>query len=123
MRNPIEIIQDCFDALSKEEGIQIVDKISTSIENYIQCWIISTEIPTSSGVKDIDLHIGFTENFPYVLPDVYFLDTTYDYFPHIGYSDRKLCLWEDNVTYDDTEYISLTRECVKKSETLDRSQC
>ena len=118
MRNPIEIIQDCFDALSKEELIQIVDKISTSIENYIQCWIISTEIPTSSGVKDIDLHIGFTENFPYVLPDVYFLDTTYDYFPHIGYSDRKLCLWEDNVTYDDTDYISLTRECVKKAKRL-----
>lgn len=118
MLNPIEIIQDCFDALSKEEGIQIVDKISTAREKYIQCWVISTEIPTSSGVKDIDLHIGFTEHFPYILPDVYFLDTKYDYFPHIGYDDRKLCLWEDDVTYDDTECISLVRECIKKAKRL-----
>ncbi|MBR8769614.1 hypothetical protein IX326_000809 [Porphyromonas levii] len=118
MLNPIEIIQDCFDALSKEEGIQIVDRISTAREKYIQCWVISTEIPTSSGVKDINLHIGFTEHFPYILPDVYFLDTKYDYFPHIGYDDRKLCLWEDDVIYDDTECISLVRECIKKAKRL-----
>ena len=56
----------------------------------------------------------FEFSFPYSWPDVYFLDEQFDYLTHIGYDDRKLCLFPDEAMVNPQkpmEMIDCTLKC------------
>ena len=87
-------------------------------DHYVQKWHIVTEIEYELKCRDINLYVGITPNFPYVLPDIYFLETEFDYFPHIDYKSRKLCLFEDEVILDTTKPEEIIFDCIKQAKRL-----
>jgi hypothetical protein len=46
------------------------------------------------------------------------MDTKWDYFPHIDYENRKLCLFEDIVTFNVQEPSLITRDCLKQAKSI-----
>lgn len=86
--------------------------------HYVKCWKLVTEILNGGSVIEIILHMGFEDNFPYVLPDIYYLDTTYDYLPHIDHQTRKLCYFEDGITYNTSNCSDIVRDCIHKAKRL-----
>ena len=112
-------IEDCFALLSKEENLEWVDCIpSIPKSNYIKCWKLITEILIGDSVAEIELWIGFDKHFPYILPDFYFLETKYDFFPHINHSTRKLCYIEDGASYDINKSSDILRNCIHRAKRL-----
>lgn len=52
------------------------------------------------------------------MPDIYFFDKQFDYFPHIDYANRKLCLFEEDVIVDTTAPLQLVKNCIKRAKKL-----
>ena len=114
-----ELINNCFNEISKVEDVFLVDSIPTKTRSfYVECWKVHTCISVSSMAEKIELYIGFTSAFPYECPEVYYFDTKYDYIPHIDYFSRKLCLFEDGSTYSPNEPVALLHNCIKKAKQL-----
>lgn len=119
MRNLSDILIDCFNKVKTENFVEAVSCIPTlKYDHYVQKWHIVTEIEYELRCRDIELYVGITPNFPYVLPDIYFLDTEFDYFPHIDYKSRKLCLFEDEVLLDTTKPEDIIFDCIKQAKRL-----
>ena len=114
----IREIENCFAEISKAENLEWVDSIPSVPKHYAKCWKLITEILRDNHVEEIELMIGFQDNFPYILPDIYFFDDKYDYIPHIDHKTRKLCYVEDGVTYDVTHIVDVLRDCIKKAKRL-----
>jgi hypothetical protein len=101
-----------------EEIHRLPPSAQTGTATYGRCWHVSTEILVDGLAHSIDLYFGFPKTFPFSLPDVYFTDTKWDYFPHIDYNNRKLCLFEDIVTYDVKRPGLITRDCLKQAKSI-----
>lgn len=100
MRDVTDILQECFINLQLTEDVTKVNvkKVLTSplvAAKYIECWEVKPLISVSGMAKRITLYMCFDSSFPYSWPDIYFIDKQYDYLAHIGYDDRKLCLFPD----------------------------
>ena len=119
MRNLTDILINCFNKVKTENFVEAVSCIPTlKNDHYVQKWHIVTEIEYELRCCDIDLYVGIGPNFPYVLPDIYYLDTEFDYFPHIDYESRKLCLFEDEVLLDTTKPENIIFDCLKQAKQL-----
>ena len=119
MRNLTDILINCFNKVKTENFVEAVPCIPTlKNDHYVQKWHIVTEIEYELKCRDINLYVGITPNFPYVLPDIYFLETEFDYFPHIDYKSRKLCLFEDEVILDTTKPEEIIFDCIKQAKRL-----
>lgn len=114
-----EILKHCFDEISKEEDVDLVESIPTNPQySYAKCWKLTTYVSIKSVSEKIELYIGFSHTFPFKTPDIYYFDTQYDYFPHIDYTSRKLCYLEDGTTYTPNAPIILLRKCISKAKRL-----
>jgi len=112
-------IEDSFAVLSKEENLEWVDFIpSVPNVHYVKCWKLVTEIINEGSVCEITLYIGFHEYFPFELPDIYYIDNTYDYLPHINHQTRKLCYFEDGITYATVNSSDVLRDCIHNAKRL-----
>jgi hypothetical protein len=101
-----------------EEISSLPSSTKAGTDKYARCWLIRTEILVDGLAHSVSLHFGFPKTFPYSLPDVYFMDTKWDYFPHIDYENRKLCLFEDIVTFNVQEPSLITRDCLKQAKSI-----
>jgi hypothetical protein len=119
MHNVIDILQDCLIRLQQTENVVQVEarKILPNLNiatKYIDCWEIKPVITVQSIAKRITLYMCFDSSFPYSWPDIYFLDKQFDYLTHIGYDDRKLCLFPDEAMVNPKkpmEMIDCTLKC------------
>ena len=119
MHNLTDILINCFNKVKTENFVEALPCIPTlKNDHYVQKWHIVTEIEYELKCRDINLYVGITPNFPYVLPDIYFLETEFDYFPHIDYKSRKLCLFEDEVILDTTKPEEIIFDCIKQAKRL-----
>lgn len=114
-----DILDMVFNEVLKEDFVEVIPSIpNRKTEKYAVCWRLVTEIEISQRSAEIELHIGFSDKFPYVLPDIYFLDKQYDYFPHIDYGNRKLCLFEEDAIIDAAAPLQVLRSCVRQAKKL-----
>ena len=100
MRDVTDILQECFINLQLTEDVTKVNvkEVLTSplvAAKYIECWEVKPLISAHGVAKRITLYMCFDSSFPYSWPDIYIIDKQYDYLAHIGYDDRKLCLFPD----------------------------
>lgn len=108
-----------FNEVLKEDFVEIIPNIPNMKNgNYSVCWRILTEVEISHKSTEIELFLGFSEKFPYILPDIYFFDKQYDFFPHIDYESRKLCLFEEDIIIDTTAPLQLTKSCIRQARKL-----
>ena len=124
MHNTLSILNECFKILSSTEYLE---RVSVSVlpkcrqEKYLEVWRLTTEIDISDCAEDIIFYVAFLESFPYEIPDIYYLDTKYDYLPHIGYEDRKLCLYDNGICYDIEQPELVIRACIKQAKNIIKS--
>ena len=119
LSNIDQILDECFAQLSKVESVCIDQDFIKEHREYIQAWKVTTTISIRGAVaENISFIIAFKNTFPYSLPNVYYLDTKYDYFPHIDYNNRKLCLFDDNIILDTENPYELIRAVIKRSKLI-----
>lgn len=118
LHNFDEILNECFAYLSRTEN---VEKEKTPVKEiskaYRTLWKIDTEISLHDKCHPVVFHMGFTDSFPYELPDVYCLDIEFGQIPHIE-SNHKLCLYEEGVSYDESQYCVLAHEVLRRAKQL-----
>lgn len=116
MHNYSSILQTCFDKIFEQDFVEVIPNIpNIKKEKYVQCWHIKTEVDIQGMSNNIDLYVGIPNSFPYVIPDFYYFDSQYDYFPHIDYQNRKLCIFEENLVLN-VEYPELIiLSCLKQA--------
>lgn len=95
------ILADCLSQLQQvdrvsEEDVKKVLPQKVISDKYISCWKVEPVITIKDNAKRITLFMCFYPSFPYSWPEVYLLDKQFDYIAHIGYDDRKLCLFTDD---------------------------
>lgn len=95
------ILADCFSQLQQvervfEEDAKKVLPPEVICDKYISCWKVEPVITIKNKAKRITLFMCFHPSFPYSWPEVFLLDKQFDYLAHIGYDDRKLCLFTDD---------------------------
>jgi hypothetical protein len=100
MRDVTDILQECFLYLQQTEDVTKVNvtqvlPVRQVAAKYIECWEIKPVISAHGVAKRITLYMCFDSSFPYSWPDIYIIEKQYDYLAHIGYDDRKLCLFPD----------------------------
>lgn len=111
-----KILDECFAQLSKVEEVCIDQDFIKKHSGYIQAWKVTTTISIREAVaEDISFVLAFKSTFPYSLPNVYYFDTKYDYFPHIDYNNRKLCLFDNSIIINTEEPYELIRTVLKRS--------
>lgn len=114
-----EILNDCFTQLSKVEDVCIHNYFVKEHKEYIQAWRLTTTISIRDAVaEDIIFILGFKNTFPYTLPDIYYYDKRYDYFPHIDYNNRKLCLYNENIVFSTSNPYQLIRAIIKRAKQI-----
>lgn len=120
MRKELQkILDNCFAQLSKTDEVCLNESFLNSHHRYVQAWTINTTISLNNSIaEDISFIIAFKETFPYTIPDIYYLDTRYDYFPHIDYNNRKLCLFEDDIVFHTEEPYKLIRCAIKQAKKI-----
>lgn len=113
------ILNEIFDEVFMEDFVEIIPNIPNVKEGrYSVCWRLVTEIEISHKSTDITLFLGFAEKFPYILPDIFFFDKQFDYFPHIDYTNRKLCLFEEDAIIDNSGPLQLVKSCIRQAKKL-----
>lgn len=116
MHNISKILDFCFHEVQLTDFVEVIPRIPIAKSvNYYQCWHIITEISVNNSITEIDLYVGFSKEFPYALPEFYFVDHQYDYFPHIDYENRKLCLYEDGVIFNTENPQNIVSDCIKQA--------
>lgn len=101
------------------ESVQRIDSAPVPSCHTYCCWIkIITEIEIRDMATSIELFMAFPYPIPFQLPDIYFVNTEYDPIPHIGYDDRKLCLFEDGTSFSPNDYPAISLECLRKAKKL-----
>ena len=102
-----------------EDFVEIIPNIPNVKEGrYSVCWRLVTEIEISHKSTEISLFLGFAEKFPYILPDIFFFDKQFDYLPHIDYTNRKLCLFEEDAIIDNSDPLQLVKSCIRQAKKL-----
>lgn len=129
MRDVTEIVQECFLRLQLTEEVKKVNAVDvlhlpSLVTGYVECWEIKPIILIHGITKRITLYMCFDSSFPFSWPDVYLTDKQFDYLTHIGYDDRKLCLFSNEEMVNPQkpgeaiEY-SLKRACQLLEENID----
>lgn len=112
------LLDNCFAEINKIEGLERVSSIPSTSKHYVECWKLSTEVEVSDVRHDLVFYIGFSESFPYVLPDFYFPSLDYGYLPHVESKNGKICLYEDGSAFSLENPLSLLMENIKKAKRL-----
>ena len=111
------ILDYCFGKLSKTENVSRTNILT----GYVESWLIETEVPYDTFLKEVDLIINFPFEFPVIPPKVFLEKDFYDetkYLPHVN-EDRSICLFDDAFTYVDTEHpFNIITECLKKAKNI-----
>ena len=112
------ILDDCFEELSKEFEIEKVDYVPKKGKKEIvpvPVWRIVRPAEVKGKVIPVEVFIAFPHGFPYEMPYVIIPDEEFRYLPHISFDDRKLCLYEDGITYDANNICGIIRDNIKKA--------
>lgn len=109
-------LEACLKKLSKEYDIEEVNKIPR-LEHLPQALTWKVLIPASvlGKVEDIETFVQFPNDFPYSMPYVIIPDDRFRYLPHISVNSRKLCLYEDGMTYDVENIEGLIRDNIVRT--------
>lgn len=111
-------LRECYDELSKEYQIELVDYIpkgSSQEKINVPVWKVSIMAEVFGKVDTVEAFIAFPYEFPYLLPYVIVPEERFSLLPHISVKTRKLCLFEDSVVYDTGNIYGLIRECISKT--------
>lgn len=112
------ILDDCFRELSLEFEVEKVDFVPRGGKKaYVEVPVWRIMMPAEAGgeVTDVEVFMAFPKGFPYEMPCVITPDDRFRYLPHISFDDRKLCLYEDGVTYDAENIRGIIRANLSKS--------
>lgn len=119
MHSNQEILDAAFAELNLTEVVErVCDAVFKREREYVEVWDIRTQMTVSDAAEDLTLRMAFTAAFPFQMPDVFYLDTKYDCFPHIGYKDRKLCLYEDGASFPIDSPIEIIKDNIRKAREL-----
>lgn len=119
MHNNQEILDAAFAELNSTEVVERVsDAVFKREREYVDVWDVRTQMTVSDVSEELSLRMAFPAAFPYQMPDVYYFDKKYDYFPHIGYEDRKLCLYEDGVSFPTGSPIDIIKDNIRRAKIL-----
>lgn len=113
-----ELLDKCFAEINRIEGVEHVSSIPRSNKHYVERWKLSTEVEVSGVRHDLIFYIGFSESFPYSLPDFYFPSLDYGCLPHVEENSRKLCLAEDGAAHSIDSPLGLIKSCIKRAKDL-----
>ena len=94
------------------EELTVVPK-TINHAKYIKIWKVSKYLKVGVGQELIELYFCFTQFFPNVLPDVYFLDRSFDPIPHLDYNNRKLCIVRDSVYHNVDNMVFVMEEYIE----------
>lgn len=111
-------LRECYDELSKEYQIELVDYIpkgSSQEKINVPVWKVSIMAEVFGKVDTVEAFIAFPHEFPYLLPYVIVPEERFSLLPHISVTSRKLCLFEDSIVYDTGNIYGLIRECISKT--------
>ncbi len=119
MHSTSEILDAAYAELNSTE---IVERVSDAVfqrkREYVEVWDVRTQMTVRDVAEDLILRLAFPAAFPYQMPDVYYFDTKYDYFPHIGLNDRKLCLYEDGASFPIDSPAEIIKDNICKAREL-----
>ena len=115
LHNSQGIIESVIAELSRTEA---VDEITSVSGVYCKRIGIRTEIDVNGLAEEVEMIMAFPQTVPYQLPDFFFLDTKYDPLPHLGFNDRKMCLFESGVVHRVNDYVQLSLQCFHKAKQL-----
>lgn len=112
------ILDECFRELSLEFEIERVDYVprggkKTRVE--VPVWRIMMPAEVGGEVTDVEVFMAFPKGFPYEMPCVIIPDNRFRHLPHISFDDRKLCLYEDGISYDAENIRGNIRDNLRKS--------
>lgn len=111
-------LRECYDELSKEFPIELVDYIPDGIDQRkidVPVWKISIIAEVFGKVDTVEAYMAFPREFPYLMPYVVVPEERFSLLPHISVASRKLCLYEDSVVYDTENIVGLIRDCISKT--------
>lgn len=112
------LLESCFKSINTIEEVVRVNDIPLTKRKFVECWKLKTEIFVFDVMTPIEMYIGFKSDFPYSIPSFYFPSAQFGYIPHVESQDGKLCLFEDNASYQVDNPEELLSYCIKKSKTL-----
>lgn len=115
LHNSQEIIESVIAELSRTEAVGEITSISGV---YCKRIDIRTEIDVNGQAEEVEMKMAFPQAVPYQLPDFFFFDTKYDPLPHLGFDDRKMCLFESGVVHHVNDYVQLSIQCFHKAKQL-----
>lgn len=113
-----EALRECYDELSKEFPIELVDYIpegSNQRKIDVPVWKVSIIAEVFGNVDTVEAYIAFPREFPYLMPYVVVPEERFSLLPHISVASRKLCIYEDSVVYDTENISGLIRDCISKT--------
>lgn len=121
MRNAIfdnsEILEDCFKKLNRVNSVTRGCKKPTNLTgDYIDVWLVETEVEILSKSTNISYYLCFKSTFPYSLPkfvlDKYELPIKY--IPHVE-ENNSICLFDDNIAFSIDDPFELIKECLDRA--------
>lgn len=113
-----EILETCFVELSKEYDIEKVDEVPHVNLGKRVCapsWRILVPASIKGKAGDVEIYLSFPRAFPYVMPWVFIPDDTYRFYPHISFKNRKLCLYEDGIVYDESDVSEIIKKNIRRA--------
>src|SRR5574344_2424279 len=112
-----DILDDCCRELSRINSVTRKCKKPAGITGeYVDIWLIETEMEISNRAIDVSYYLCFKCTFPHSLPKVVLnkYDLTFKYIPHVE-ENNSMCLFEDNVTYSTDNPFGIIQECLNRA--------
>lgn len=111
------ILDDCFERLCKVNIVKRKCKKPNDINGeYIDIWLVETEVEVFGKSTDISYYLCFKKSFPHSLPKVVLdkYNLPFKYMPHVE-QNNIICLFEDNINYETDNPYELIRICIQKA--------
>lgn len=118
MPSVIEELKTCLDELSLEyeiEEVNYIPQAEKKIETQLPVWRLLIQAEINGLSTNVDLFLVFPKGFPYEMPYAIVPDNRFKILPHISTKDRKVCLYEDGITYDAKNIRGMIRDTIKRT--------
>ena len=118
MPSVIEELKTCLDELSLEyeiEEVNFIPQAGKKIETHLPVWRLLIQAEINGLSTNVDLFLVFPKGFPYEMPYAIVPDNRFKILPHISTKDRKVCLYEDGITYDAKNIRGMIRDTIKRT--------
>lgn len=112
-----ETLNDCFIKLSKVNSVTRNCKKPIRVtEEYVDIWLVTTEVEIFNKAIDISYFLCFKDTFPHSLPRVVLnqYDLSFKYIPHLE-ENNSMCLFEDNITFSTENPYRIIQVCIDKA--------